>query len=192
MSNDTYSGFSLEGLMKQVGDQKFPPVDKWNPDFCGDIDMRIAADGTWFYMGTPITRKRMVKLFASVLRKDDDEKTYLVTPVEKIGITVDDAHFIATHVDVADDSGSQSLIFETNVGDKILACKDNPIRVVVNEETGEPRPYIRVRGNLEALIARSVFYELVELARHEQTDGGTELMLASGDVEFSLGAWSDG
>jgi uncharacterized protein len=177
------SPFSLEGLMKQIGDQKYPPVDKWNPDFCGDINMCIKSDGTWFYMGTPIGRARMVKLFASVLRKDDDGKTYLVTPVEKIGITVEDAPFVATTLNVVEEGGQQLLVFETNVGDKIVAGEDNPIRVETNNKTGEPRPYIRVRGKLEALIARSVFYQMVELA----TQQGDELVINSGDVSFSLG-----
>jgi len=183
--------FSLEGLMKQVGNQKFPPVEKWDPDFCGDIDMRIKSDGTWFYMGTPITRNRMVKLFASVLRKDDDGKTYLVTPVEKIGIEVDDAHFVATSVDAVDKDGMQLLVFETNVGDKIIAGSEHPVWVTVNSKTEEPRPYIRVRGNLDALIGRSVFYEMVSLAKTIDGVQGAELIVESNGEAFSLGHWSD-
>jgi len=191
MAADAHTNFSLDGLIKQVGDQKYPPVEKWNPDFCGDIDMRIAADGTWFYMGTPITRKRMVRLFASVLRKDEDGKTYLVTPVEKIGITVDDAHFVALSVDQLDEQGQHLLVFETNIGDKVIAGADNPVRVDINPVTGEPRPYIRVRGNLEALIARSVFYELVNLAETVEKGDGAELFIQSAGQDFSLGEWSD-
>lgn len=187
MAEKKHTSFSLEGLLKQVADQKYPPVDKWNPDFCGDIDMRIASDGTWFYMGTPITRARMVKLFASVLRKDEDGKTYLVTPVEKIGITVDDAHFTAIRVDREGDA----FIFTTNVGDKVVADAEHPIWVVVDETTGEPRPYVRVRGRLDALISRAVFYELVEYAVETDTPNGNELRITSAGQSFSLGTWSE-
>lgn len=182
------NSLKLEDILKHIGGQKKPPVDKWNPDFCGDIDMRIAPDGTWFYMGTPITRERMVRLFASVLRKDADGKTYLVTPVEKIGITVDDAPFVAVRADqVSGDTGT-GIKFTTNVGDEIIAGPDNPIRVNVNADTGEPRPYVLVRGRLEALIARPVFYELVENARESQTGDVTELLVDSLGATFSLGS----
>lgn len=184
-----HPGFDLTAFMKQVGDQKFPPVEKWHPEFCGDIDMRIASDGTWFYMGTPIGRKKMVKLFASVLRKDDDGKTYLVTPVEKIGITVDDAPFVATSVEFAEPDSGPSLCFTTNVGDVVIASADNPIRVVVDVETGEPRPYILVRGRLEALIARSVYYELIEKGDIEHVAGSSRCSIISNSVSFSLGEW---
>lgn len=182
-------GFDLTAFMKQVGDQKFPPVEKWNPEFCGDIDMCIASDGTWFYMGTPIGRKKMVKLFASVLRKDDDGKTYLVTPVEKIGITVDDAPFVATSVEFAAAESGPTLCFTTNVGDVVIASADNPIRVEVDAETGEPRPYILVRGRLEALIARSVYYDLIEKGQIEDVAGSSRCSIISNSVSFSLGEW---
>ncbi|PCI61110.1 MAG: hypothetical protein COB37_08660 [Kordiimonadales bacterium] len=191
MSEQPAKAFSLEALMKHVSDQKFPPVDKWNPDFCGDIDMRIAVDGTWFYMGTPITRQRMVKLFASVLRKDDDGKTYLVTPVEKIGITIEDAPFVAISVENVGEGDANALSFTTNIGDTVIAGKDNPIRVEVNADTGEPRPYILVRGNLEALINRAVFYELVAGATEVEGDTGTELVIMSAGARFPLGTWAE-
>ena len=175
--------FSLEGLLKTISTQKFPPVENWNPDFCGNIDMCIKSDGSWFYMGTPISRTRMVKLFSSVLRKDDDGKTYLVTPVEKIGITVDDAPFVAVGLEIGEQGGTRVLIFETNVGDRIVAGQANPIRVETNEKTGEPRPYVLVRGNLEALISRSVFYQMVELASSE----ADQLYIESDGVRFFLG-----
>ena len=186
VENKQHMSFSLEGLLKQVEGQRYPPVDKWNPDFCGDIDMRIASDGTWFYMGTPITRDRMVKLFSSVLRKDADDKTYLVTPVEKIGITVDDAHFVAVRVDVEE----ETLVFTTNVGDKVAVDASHPISVHIDETTEEPRPYVRVRGNLDALIARPVFYELVERAHEVKNEDKTELVISSAGCDFSLGVWS--
>lgn len=139
-----------------------PPVHLWNPPFCGDLDMRIARDGTWFYMGTPIGRFELVKLFSSILRKDDDNY-FLVTPVEKVGITVDDAPFIATDFTVTGQDDGQALSFQTHVGDQVAAGPDNPIRVVIDPETGEPAPYILVRANLEALIDRKTFYRLVDL-----------------------------
>ncbi len=175
--------FDLNALMKAVGDQRYPPVHLWNPDFCGDIDMVIKADGTWFYMGTPIGRQKMVRLFSTVLRRDEDGRFYLVTPVEKIGIQVDDAPFVAIRVDQIKSDSGPMLIFETNVGDKAIAGPDNPIRVMVDPVSAEPRPYILVRDRLEALVTRAVFYELVELA-HEH-DG--ELFVTSNGTDFSLG-----
>jgi len=186
----SHASFDLTAFMKQVEGQKYPPVEKWHPDFCGDIDMRIAADGTWFYMGTPITRERMVRLFSTVLRKDDDGKTYLVTPVEKIGIQVDDAPFVATECDVLGDGEKQILSFRTNVGDMVVADKEHPIRVDINAENEEPRPYILVRGRLEALISRNVFYQLVDISKHVEKDQKTELMVSSSGQPFSLGSWS--
>ncbi|GHF23760.1 hypothetical protein GCM10017044_17910 [Kordiimonas sediminis] len=183
----TKTTLNLEDLMKQVEGQSYPPVDKWNPDFCGDIDMRIARDGTWFYMGTPITRQRMVKLFSTILRKDEDGKTYLVTPVEKVGITVDDAPFVAVRVDAVGEGDSQALHFTTNVGDCVIAGKDNPIRVEVDPETGEPSPYVHVRGRLEALISRAAFYELVDLAETRTKDGVPTLLIKSQGMEFEIG-----
>lgn len=191
MAQNRQQPFSLEGLLKQISDQKFPPVEKWNPEFCGNIDMRIASDGTWFYMGTPITRQRMVRLFASVLRKDEDGKTYLVTPVEKIGISVEDAPFVAISADKIEKDGKPAFVFETNVGDKVVAGSEHPIRISVNEETGEPRPYVLIRGRLEALIGRSVYYQLVDEAEPRQQGDISEIILESDDTEFSLGSWSD-
>ena len=184
------STFDLNAFVKQVEGQRFPPVDKWEPDFCGDIDMRITVDGTWHYMGTPIGREKMVRLFASVLRKDADGRTYLVTPVEKIGITVDDAHFIAISVEIAGSGEKQSLCFITNTGDKVIAGADHPIRVEVDAGTGEPRPYILVRGRLEALISRSVYYELVEHGDVVDENGTSKCSIVSEGVTFSLGEWS--
>ncbi len=184
-------GFDLAEFAKQVGDQKFPPVEKWNPDFCGDIDMRIASDGTWFYMGTPIGRQNMVRLFASVLRKDEDGQTYLVTPVEKIGISVDDAHFVAISVEVAEEGGKASLCFTTNVGDKVIASEETPIRVEVDGESGEPRPYLLVRGRLEALISRNVYYELIEKGDVIIENGISSCSIESAGTRFSLGSWPE-
>ncbi|MDR3497625.1 MAG: DUF1285 domain-containing protein [Parvibaculum sp.] len=148
-----------------------PPVHLWNPDFCGDIDMRIARDGTWFYMGTPIGRERLVRLFSTILRHDEDGKFYLVTPVEKVGIRVDDAPFLAVSMTVEGKGRDQALTFTTSVGDSATAGPDHPIRFVIDKATGEPAPYVHIRARLEALINRAVFYDLVELGSHEARDG---------------------
>jgi len=148
------------------GKRGAPPVHLWNPPFCGDLDMRIARDGTWFYLGTPIGRKELVKLFASIIRKDGDDY-FLVTPVEKVGITVDDAPFVAVDFDRED----EGLRFVTNVGDEMVAGPDHPIRVERDAQTGEPAPYVLVRANLEALIDRKSFYRLVDLGEEAMVDG---------------------
>ena len=154
---------TLQAASKERG---LPPVEKWNPPFCGDLDMRISRDGTWFYLGTPIGRFELVKLFSSVLRKDGD-KYFLVTPVEKVGIKVDDAPFVAVDFTVAGEGEKQTLQFETQVGDFSIASAYNPIRVVRDTETGEPSPYVHIRAGLEALIDRKSFYRLIDLGIHE-------------------------
>lgn len=142
-----------------------PPVHDWNPPFCGDLDMRIARDGTWFYQGTPIGRHGLVRLFSTILRRDGDDY-FLVTPVEKVGITVEDAPFVAVDFDVTDEGEDQRISFHTNVDDSVTAGPDAPIRVTRDAETGEPSPYVLVRHNLEALIDRKSFYRLVDIATH--------------------------
>ena len=141
----------------------YPPVEKWNPDHCGEIGLEIKRDGTWFYMGSPIGRKRLVNLFARILRKEKDGSYVLVTPVEKIIIKVEDAPFIAVDVEAKGLDEDRVLTFKTNTGDKVTASKDYPIRVEINNKTLEPSPYVLVRGQLEAKISRSVFYELVNI-----------------------------
>ena len=143
-----------------------PPVHLWNPPFCGDLDIRIARDGTWFYLGTPIGRPALVKLFSSILRKDGDDY-FLVTPVEKVGIQVDDAPFVAVDFNKIGDG----LRFETQTGDVVTAGPDAPIRVSRDPETGEPSPYVLVRTNLEALIDRKSFYRLIDIGEHADHDG---------------------
>lgn len=147
-----------------------PPVHLWNPPFCGDLDMRIARDGTWFYLGTPIGRAPLVKLFSSIIRKDGDDY-FLVTPVEKVGIIVDDAPFVAIDFDVEKSGEDQIITFHTHVGDRAVASAENPIRVERDPETGEPSPYVLIRANLEALIDRKSFYRLVEIGTTHQIDG---------------------
>ncbi|MBP0484379.1 DUF1285 domain-containing protein [Sagittula salina] len=141
------------------------PVHLWNPPFCGDLDMRIARDGTWYYLGTPIGRFELVKLFSSILKREDG-KYFLVTPVEKVGITVEDAPFVAVDFTVEGAGEAQILTFETHVGDHATAGPDHPIRVERDPETGEPSPYILIRDGLEALIDRKSFYRLVDIGAH--------------------------
>ena len=173
----TPSADGLAAAAKAATDGKrLPPVHLWNPPFCGDLDMRIARDGTWFYLGTPIGRFELVKLFSSILKREEG-KYFLVTPVEKVGITVDDAPFVAVDFEVSDTGESQSLQFVTHVDDRVTAGPDHPIRVERDPETGEPSPYILIRADLEALIDRKSFYRLVDLGVHH---------------EDWFGLWSDG
>ena len=158
-----------------------PPVHLWNPPFCGDLDIRIARDGTWFYLGTPIGRPALVKLFSSILKKEAG-KYYLVTPVEKVGIQVDDAPFVAVDVDHRDGD----LHFTTQVGDTMIAGPDHPIRVERDPATGEPSPYVLVRSNLEALIDRKSFYRLVDLGLHEIWKGESWFGLRSQSTFFPV------
>ena len=144
----------------------FPPVEEWNPEYCGDIGMEIKSDGTWYYMGTPIARQKIVKLFSRILRREKDNSFVLVTPVEKVLVKVADAPFIATFVEIIGEGKNLNLKFDTNVDDTIVASKDYPIRVSIDKNTNEPSPYVLIRKNLEAKISRSVFYELVNIAEH--------------------------
>ncbi len=155
------------------------PVHLWNPAHCGEIDIRIAADGQWFHEGSPIGRQPLVRLFSTVLRKDDDG-FHLVTPGEKLRITVDDAPFVAVGMD---QPSPGVLRFVTNVGDMVEAGPDHPIRVSAGPD-GEPRPYVHVRGGLEALIVRPVFYELADLATPA---AGGALAVSSHGASFPLG-----
>lgn len=147
------------------------PVERWNPPFCGDLDMEIRADGTWFYLGTPIGRMPLVQLFSTVLRRDEDGRTYLVTPVEKVGIRVEDAPFVAVEMDASGAGEEQVLTFRTNVGDVVEAGPAHPLRFVDEEGTGGLKPYLHVRGRLEALVARSVMYELVGIGETIEIEG---------------------
>lgn len=167
--------------------RSLPPVDRWNPPFCGDIDMRIAVDGTWYYNGSPIGRPGLVRLFSTILRRDADGKFYLVTPVERVGIRVDDAPFLAVRVDRRETDGGSALEFTTNVGDIVLADAAHPLRVVTDPVDRTPRPYLLVRGRLEALVSRAVFYELVDMAEERGTGAGRVLGVSSGPTFFTLG-----
>lgn len=157
----------LADAARKAGKRGLPPVHLWNPAFCGDLDMRIARDGTWFYLGTPIGRKELVKLFSTIIRKDGDAY-FLVTPVEKVGITVDDAPFVAVDFDVANPGPDQIVTFTTNVDDTVIAGPESPIRFTLDPDTEEPSPYVLVRANLEALIDRKSFYRLIEIGTQQQ------------------------
>lgn len=163
-----------------------PPVDKWEPPFCGDLDMEIRADGTWFYMGTPIGREALVRLFSTVLRKDEDGKTYLVTPVEKVGIRIEDAPFLAVEMSRTEKNGEQVLTFRTNVGDVVEAGDDHPLRFVIHGENSELKPYLHVRGRLEALVSRAVMYDLVELGVEKEIDAVLTFCVTSGGATFPI------
>mgnify|MGYP001800665257 FL=1 len=159
-----------EGLVASITAAKtrgLPPVHLWNPPFCGDLDMRIARDGTWFYQGTPIGRPGLVKLFSSILKREGG-KYFLVTPVEKVGITVDDAPFVAIDFDAQGEGPQQILRFVTHVDDMAKAGSAHPNRVARDPETAEPSHYILLRANLEALIDRKSFYRLVDLGVHHE------------------------
>lgn len=166
--------------------RKLPPIDKWNPPDCGDIDMRISVDGTWFYLGTPIGRPALVRLFSTILRREADGRYVLVTPVEKVGLTVEDAPFVAVRVDAEGEGNARRLRFLTNVGDEVIAGSEHPLRVAFRGT--EPRPYVHVRGGLEARVSRAVFYELVAMAEERATTAGRALVVRSEGVDFSLGS----
>lgn len=163
-----------------------PPVHKWNPPFCGDLNMEIKRNGQWYYMGTPIGRPALVKLFSSVLRRDDDDCFYLVTPVEKVRIRVEDAPFVAVLVERHTDNNLSYLRFTTQTGDVVVAGPDNPISVVF-KEAQEPAPYIRVRDRLDALISRNVYYQLVEWGEEVQEQGRAALAVKSAGVPYIIG-----
>ena len=171
---------AFDALMAAARDKKLPPVDQWRPERVGEIDIVIAADGRWFHDGSQIKRQRLVALFATILRLDDDGFC-LVTPVEKLRIRVEDAPFLAIDMEVHGEGQARRLLFTTNVGDHVLADADH--RIEVPEIDGAPRPYVEVRGGLKALIARSVFYRLVDLGHVS----GEQLEVWSAGTRFVLG-----
>ncbi|HPE48297.1 MAG TPA: DUF1285 domain-containing protein [Hyphomonas sp.] len=193
MTSSSAGTISLEETLKAIlpegaADGKLPPVHLWSPEHCGDIDMEIRADGSWWHEGGRINRERLVKLFSRILRKDEDGKTYLVTPYEKVIVHVEDAPFLAVRVDRAGEPGpGQTLAFLTNLGDLTLAGPEAPVRVETDPVTGEPSPYVLVRGRLEAKLTRPAFYELVEMAE-EAPDGSGLLGVWSQGAFFPIGA----
>ena len=181
VKHDTPSAEGVAASAAKAGRKGPPPVHLWNPPFCGDLDIRISRDGLWYYLGTPIGREALVRLFASVLRRDEDDRYYLVTPVEKVGIQVEDVPFVAVDVVPSGEGDARRLMFETNVGDWVAAGPEHPIRVQRDLETGEPTPYVHVRGRLEARIDRKSFYRLVDIGEVAERPEGR-----------LFGVWSDG
>lgn len=167
-------------IVRVTGRRGPAPVHLWDPPFCGDLDIRIARDGTWYYLGTPIGRPALVELFASVLKREGD-RYFLVTPGEKVGITVDDAPFVAVDLRAEGEGREQILTFITNLGEETVAGPENPLRLVLDAPGGEPAPYVHVRSGLEALIDRKTFYRLVDLGTEHELDG-----------ERHFGVWSAG
>ena len=176
---------AIAGAAKQAGAKGPPPVHLWNPPFCGDLDMRIAADGTWFYLKTPIGRPALVKLFASVLKREGG-KHYLVTPVEKCGITVDDAPFVAVELRVEATEAGRILHFRTNVDDWVACGPDHALRFEPEPHSGGLKPYLHVRRDLWAKVTRALFYDLVELGEERVIDGIRMFGVASGGAFFAM------
>ncbi|MFY0594968.1 MAG: DUF1285 domain-containing protein [Cognatishimia sp.] len=184
MSTQNIVNLSADGIAasaKKAKGRGLPPVHLWNPPFCGDLDIQILKDGTWIHEGGKINRPEMVKLFSSILRKEG-ESYFLVTPVEKVGITVEDVPFVATGFTLSGDGKDQVLTFKTHVGDEVTASGQHPIRVELDSNTGEPSPYVMVRAGLEARIDRKTFYRMVELGTEKDGWFG----VYSGGTFFSL------
>jgi len=165
------------------------PVHLWNPPYCGEIDLRIAADGTWFYRRSPIGRPALVKLFPSILRKDDDRHV-LVTPVERVGIAVDDAPFVAVEMEAGESAGARRIVFRTNVDDFVAVDADHPLRFERAAADGI-KPYVRVRGDLWALVKRSLYYDLVALGETAPQQGENWFGVRSGGLFFPISRASE-
>jgi hypothetical protein len=168
-----------------------PPVELWQPPYCGDIGLKIRTDGVWLYRDSPIRREALVRLFASVLRKDADGRTYLVTPAEKVDVTVGDAPFLAVDMEVRAGAGGQELIFTTNVGDIVSCGPRHPLRFALQEPGGGMKPYVLVRGRLEALLTRALAFDLAALAVEEIHDGRPVAGVWSGGAFFAMDANMD-
>lgn len=176
---------ALAGAAREAACKGSPPVELWNPPFCGDLDMRIAADGTWFYLKTPIGRAPLVKLFASVLKREGD-KYFLVTPVEKCGIVVEDAPFVAVELKVRREEDGQVLHFRTNVDDWIACGTAHALRFEFQSDTGGLKPYLHVRRNLWARVTRALLFDLVELGEERNIAGERMFGLVSGGEFFPM------
>ena len=180
-----YQSSFLRNIFNKPNDTLEFKIKKWNPKYCGDIDMRIASDGTWFYCGSPINRKKLVKLFSSILINENN-KYFLITPVEKVGIMVDDAHFIANDFEKITENNKSYLVFFTNIDETIVLSKKNPFRISINDKTQEPSPYIMVRKNIEAKIDRKSFYRLLDLAEYSLVKGQEWLGIHSDSTFFPI------
>ena len=176
---------AIAGTARDASRKGPPPVHLWNPPFCGDLDMRIASDGTWFYLKTPIGRPALVKLFASVLKREND-KYFLVTPVEKCGIVVEDAPFLAVELKAEKTAQGQVLHFRTNVDDWVACGRDHALRFEPEPETGGLKPYLHIRRNLWAKVTRALFYDLVDLGEERMIGGARLFGIASGGEFFAM------
>lgn len=186
------SPVNLECILTQGAEKDLlHQVSSAGAQMCGDIDIRITRDGTWHYLGTPIGRESLVKLFASVLNRDEFGEFWLVTPAEICRIRVDDAPFNAVEMTVGQDKHGQVIKFRSNIDEMVTAGPDHPIRVEIDPKTGEPSPYIMIRDGLEALIVRSVFYDLVSIGVEREVDGITMLGVSSRGVFFEIGELGD-
>jgi hypothetical protein len=178
---------SITGAVQRAAGRAPPPVERWNPPFCGDLDMRIASDGTWFYLKTPIARMELVKLFASVLKREGD-KYFLVTPVEKCGIAVDDAPFLAVELKIEHGPGGRVLSFRTNVDDWVDCGREHPLRFECEASTGGLKPYLHVRRDLWAKVTRALLFDLVELGEERDIEGRAMFGVASMGAFFPMAA----
>lgn len=176
---DIQSGEATQALRRQ-----------WNPQHEGEIDIRIAANGDWFHQGRRFRRDAMVKLFAGILRREDDAY-FLVTPVEKLRIQVEDAPFVAGLVELLDANGAPAIVFTTNIGERVIVDQEHALRIEIDALSQQPRPYVHLRDGLEALIGRSAFYDMLNLAYEKHHDGGTCLAITSRGHEFELGSIDD-
>lgn len=176
---------ALEGVLKEARTQTYPPVERWSPSLERDIGLRVDRRGIWTYQNSPIRRSALVKLFASVLCREDDGRYALVTPVEKIWLDVEIAPLLAVEMTCMEDGGQQILMMRTNVDDQVIVDQDHPIWIEEGEGNGEPRPFVRVRGRIDALLSRSLYYELVGLA--VPGEGGEDLGVWSAGQFFPLG-----
>ena len=169
--NKNNSLSSIFEELSKLDEDSFPPVEEWNPPLCENVHMKIDRSGKWYFMHSPIGRERMIKLFSRVLRRDGEEY-FLVTPVEKIKIEVEDKPFVITDFETQDIEGEQVILFKTNTDEVFELNKQHPLRVVLDQETLEPSPYVTVRSNLEGLISRNVYYKLIDIGEEIEGDYG--------------------
>ena len=177
-------------ILQQISkfeEEKLPPVHLWNPPLCENIEMKIDREGRWYFMNSPIGRERMVRLFSKVLRLDEDGEYYLVTPIEKIRIEVEEKPFLIIDFQLLNKGGHQLISFRTNTDDLFFLNKNHPISVEINKQTEEPKPYVLVRANLEGLISRNVYYKLIEIAKLKKKGSKEILILRSDNQDFEIG-----
>ncbi|MTI18994.1 DUF1285 domain-containing protein [Rhodobacteraceae bacterium RKSG542] len=177
----------LKALMERAGEQRsLPPIEKWDPPFCGDLDMQIKRDGSWYYMGTPIRREALSRLFSSVLKREEDGKYYLVTPVEKVGLTVEDAPFVIVEMENVKRPEGPTLILRSNMGDVVEAGAQHPLRFSADTKDGGFKPYVRIRGNLDGLFNRQLAQQLAEFIEERNIDGALQIGIESGGQFFPI------